>query len=578
MGFLKGFIENKEMNASKYVLEEVLELEKNELFERVSKNVLPYIYQLVKNENCIIMISDKEGYILDILGEPVFLNKNFKEKLSPNHKATSLILGFEQYARPMGYTTYWAHSIFKDYYKKPGAFLSCWASPILSSDKSVIGLLYIVKETGSHSIRIFNHSIEMFSLVQEGATMIEQILSMIELERDFYFNKIKIQALIQKSHPSTNTIDHSTTKSTFYRDKYITKMKSKTTCEDENVQLIDFLPWNKSRFTSNKSDLIVKQENLSKSEQNQWCGRSQKISEVFKTASKAALINSNVLIEGESGTGKEVVARFIHDNSPYSKGPFIPLNCAAIPDNLIESELFGYSAGAFTGAKRGGQLGKFEEANNGTIFLDEIGDMSRSAQAALLRIIQDKEVYRIGESTSRKINVRIIAATNSNLEKLVEQKTFRLDLYYRLKVIMINVPPLRERLEDLWDLVPFFIKKYCNLFNKPPINISSQIYKYFLSFSWPGNIRQLENCIESMIALSNEDLLIEDHLPHEFKKFFPEIESPSPRPIDLQQNSPERNAIIQALTQTKGNVSKASSMLKISRSTMYRKMKKYHLI
>ncbi|AKL96408.1 signal-transduction and transcriptional-control protein Stc [Clostridium aceticum] len=577
MSFLRDIVENEGMGISKNELQELLQLEEDEILQRIGKNVLPYIYQLLKSKEYILICSDEEGYILDIMGEPTFLHKDYKHNLSSDHKATSLILGFEHYARPMSFTSYWNYSIFKEHYAKPGAFLSCWACPILNLDKSVAGVLYIVKEVGYQSIKIFSHSIEIFNVVQKGAKMIEQILNIIELEREFCANRVKIQTLTQKLEGSTNSIDNPPKKNTLYGDKYIAKIKNEAIYKDEDVQLTDFLLWNKNWLMFDKFDSILEQEKMDNNENNQWRGRSEKINEVFKTASKAAMINSNVLIEGESGTGKEVVARFIHDHSFCSNGPFIPLNCAAIPDTLIESELFGYSSGAFTGAKRGGQLGKFEEANNGTIFLDEIGDMPHHAQAALLRVIQSKEIYRIGESRSRKINVRIIAATNSDLEKLVEEKVFRLDLYYRLKVIMINVPPLRERLEDLWDLVPFFIKKYRKLLNKPSINISQQVYKYFLSFPWPGNIRQLENCIESMIALSDGKLLTKDDLPNEFKRFFLETKKNHPRLMNLQQEDLERNAIIEALTQTKGNVSKASEILGISRSTMYRKMKQHHL-
>ncbi|AOY76004.1 sigma-54-dependent Fis family transcriptional regulator [Clostridium formicaceticum] len=542
--------------------------EKEEIMVTVGKKVLHYIYKYLNNKNYIVLISNKDGYILDMIGDLPFMNKVQKISLSPGanwreeFRGTNTVGTIIVEQTPLTVLG-WEH------YAKPVHFLNCWAAPIFNADGNFAGVLNIsgVAEAPNKTL---------ISIAQKGAKMIEQILKIIELESNFYFDRLKFEAIAQKLHDSANKLNTYSNDNISLLNKLI--VKNENLSKIEYNQLTDFLLWNRKWLIFNKVDSINIQENKNICEEKTWCGRSEKIHQVFKTATKAALTNSNILIQGESGTGKEIVARFIHNKSSCSNGPFIPLNCAAIPNNLIESELFGYSDGAFTGAKRGGQLGKFEEANNGTIFLDEIGDMPLNAQTTLLRILQNKEICRIGESKYRKINIRIIAATNSNLKELVAEKKFRLDLYYRLNVISIKVPPLRERLEDLWDLIPFFVEKYCKLLNKPFVNISQQVYKYFLSYDWPGNIRQLENYIESMIALCDGNLLTENDFPDEFKEYFPEIEKKSNTLLNLQHNDAEYNTLSQVLAQTKGNVTKASNILGISRVTMYRKMKKYNLI
>jgi DNA-binding NtrC family response regulator len=229
-------------------------------------------------------------------------------------------------------------------------------------------------------------------------------------------------------------------------------------------------------------------------------GHSQKMVEAIEVIKKVCSSNVNVLILGESGTGKELIARAIHYNSPRKTKPFIAVNCAAIPENLIESELFGHEPGSFTGATSR-NIGLFESANNGTIFLDEVGDLPALTQSKILRVLQDKEIRRVGSRDSIKINVRIISATNKDLEKEIQNKTFREDLFYRLKVITINLPPLRERKEDIPELVYFFIKKYNREFGKRINGIDDNAMKAIMEYHWPGNIRQLESVIERAVIM-----------------------------------------------------------------------------
>ncbi|NLY71983.1 MAG: sigma 54-interacting transcriptional regulator, partial [Clostridiales bacterium] len=241
-------------------------------------------------------------------------------------------------------------------------------------------------------------------------------------------------------------------------------------------------------------------------------GQSKAMSDVIKVGKICAESDSNVLILGESGTGKDLLAQAIHNSSSRSKGPFIAINCGSIPKGLIESELFGYEAGSFTGARKDGYPGKFELADGGTIFLDEIGDMPIDLQSSLLRVIQTKEIVRIGGTRPKAVNVRIIAATNASLAKQIREKHFRMDLYYRLNVLTIVIPPLRKRREDIMILVNHFIEKYNRIIGKNIEGITPKAESILNSYDWPGNVRELENIIERAINLAEGDMITEKDL------------------------------------------------------------------
>lgn len=245
-------------------------------------------------------------------------------------------------------------------------------------------------------------------------------------------------------------------------------------------------------------------------------GRSEPMQRMIQTSRKAAQNDSNVLILGESGTGKELIAQSIHNASPVAGGPFVAINCAAIPNSLVESELFGYEKGAFTGAEKEGRPGKFEMADGGTIFLDEIGDMPYAVQAALLRVLQTKEVVRVGGKYPKPVNIRVIAATNQDLTEAVAQKTFREDLFYRLNVLTIAVPPLRERgADDISLLISYFVGMY-NKKRHTDITVAPEVYQVLRNYSWPGNVRQLENTVERAISLCSDDRITCEDLPPQF--------------------------------------------------------------
>ncbi|MDD7754733.1 MAG: sigma 54-interacting transcriptional regulator [Clostridiales bacterium] len=307
-------------------------------------------------------------------------------------------------------------------------------------------------------------------------------------------------------------------------------------------------------------------------------------SEIMEHTKQKALIasksNSTVLITGESGTGKELFARAIHNHSDRVDNTFVTVNCAAIPDNLLESELFGYEEGAFTGAKKGGKLGKFEIAHKGTIFLDEIGDMSLHLQGKLLRVLQERELDKIGGKSNILIDVRVIAATNKNLVELVAKGQFREDLYYRLNVIPITLPALRQRKDDIPLLIDYMIKEYAHKLNKDVIGIEDDAKKTLIDYSWPGNVRELQNVIEYSINMSNSSLLNLDIIPNNIKSKYYDEKSNKCEEIRTLEDL-EKEEISKALNKFKHykkDKELVAKSLGISRATLYRKLEKYNLI
>ena len=304
-------------------------------------------------------------------------------------------------------------------------------------------------------------------------------------------------------------------------------------------------------------------------------GVSDAISLAKSISHKAAQTHSNVLILGESGTGKELFAHAIHLASDRLYAPFVKVNCAAIPTGLLESELFGYEGGAFTGAKKEGKVGKFEQADGGTIFLDEIGDMPLHMQVKLLRVLQEKEVEKIGSIGSKKIDVRIIAATNRNLEKSMHEGNFRQDLYYRLNVVTIYIPALRERTDDIMLIANHLIKKISYDLNKKVIGISKESEYFLKNYAWEGNIRELENILERAInIIEDSNFISPKDLPEEITgvKHIKVIKS-------LQETmiTTEKQAIIDALNAADGNKTKTAKSLEIGRTSLYEKIQKYNI-
>ena len=309
-------------------------------------------------------------------------------------------------------------------------------------------------------------------------------------------------------------------------------------------------------------------------------GQSASLAGVFKILGKVAPTDSTVLVTGESGTGKELLVRALHAASPRADRPFVPVNCGAIPRDLLESELFGHEKGAFTHALRS-RPGRFELADGGTIFLDEIGEMEPGLQVKILRVLQEKEIERVGGTGCRKVDVRIVAATNRDLEAAVAAATFREDLYYRLNVIPIHLPPLRERGQDVLLLARHFLGRFCRKKERPPLELSPVVQRVLLAYAWPGNVRELEHVIErlcflnphSTIGIASCDFLM-NKLSGDHTLSRPAVAVSS---LQEQRSSAEIDLIRQTLRQTDGNKAKAARILGIDRTVLYRKLKKYHI-
>ncbi|OQO99497.1 sigma-54-dependent Fis family transcriptional regulator [Geobacillus sp. 44B] len=322
---------------------------------------------------------------------------------------------------------------------------------------------------------------------------------------------------------------------------------------------------------------------------NSIIGRSPVIAEIKQMVRRAARVPSTVLITGESGTGKEVLAKAIHQSSPYADGNFISVNCAAIPESLLEAELFGYEEGAFTGAKKGGKPGKFQLAHKGTLFLDEIGDMPLYMQAKILRVLEEKKVERVGGVEEMELDVRIIAATNKNLEEMVRKGQFREDLFYRLNIIRIHIPALRERKMDIPYLLAYHMERICEQFGLKQKEFTKEAMQVLMDYSWPGNIRELVNVVEWLVGMVDGQKIQKEHLPAhilspqrlakhgdkegEKRKIVVQTDTNWREIVDAY----ERERIKQALIEERGNKAAAARKLGMHRSTLYEKLKKYNL-
>ena len=318
-------------------------------------------------------------------------------------------------------------------------------------------------------------------------------------------------------------------------------------------------------------------------------GQGKAMQHIFRLVEKLTSVNTSVLIRGENGTGKELVARAIHFNSPRKDNPFVAVNCGALPENLVESELFGHEKGAFTGADSR-KIGKFQFAANGTLFLDEIGEMSLGAQVKLLRVLQEHSFTPVGSNREVRTDTRVIAATNKNLEKAIHDSTFREDLYYRLNVLLIFLPPLRERKEDIPFLVNHFIEKFNPIHHKTILGVTKEALDALENFHWPGNIRELENAIEHAFVVETGRQLSFFSLPEYIRDALRQqrpVSAPATRAADAATATPidwekgkeafERNFIIRALRRHQGRVGRTAEQVNIPKNTLLRKMKKYNI-
>lgn len=492
----------------------------------------------------------------------------------------------------------------------------------ITLDGYAYGVVGLIAFNNEQSSIISNNSKDLINFLGKMADLISSKLKAQNKTEELELEKKKLEILLNNMNKAIVSID---TKGNI--DKYNVKFRDIFNIEDKKLekgnifQLLDFIKkpsvkdfekyktgtfyykkqnrnfkgiYNISEIVVNKKlkgyviDFIenkeaIKNYNKINKDYKITLGNIISTSEIMEHTKQKALIasksNSTVLITGESGTGKELFARAIHNHSDRSDYPFVAVNCAAIPDNLLESELFGYEEGAFTGAKKGGKLGKFEIAQKGTIFLDEIGDMSLHLQGKLLRVLQERELDKIGGGSNILIDVRVIAATNKSLEELVKNGQFREDLYYRLKVIPLMLPPLRNRKDDIPLLIDYMIKEYSQKLNKDVIGMEDDVRTALVDYSWPGNVRELQNIIEYSINMSISNLLTLDIIPNNIKYKYYDNKSHKEEISTLADL--EKEEIIKALNKFK-NYKKDKDLvakaLGISRATLYRKLEKYNLV
>ncbi|AFQ43186.1 sigma-54-dependent Fis family transcriptional regulator [Desulfosporosinus meridiei] len=562
--------------------------EAKEALIRAGETVLPYIFDLLGSTNYTILLGDNDGYIIEAIGDAPFMTKAQRVNLSPGASWSEEIRGTNAIGTALRdnaptSVSGWEHFV------RDNHFLACWAAPIQNAQGKPIGVLDISGEANHDQEKILN-------IAMMGASMIKKNLQVFELENQLKFYQEGAKLASSLLHQGFLAIDNNGIITNI--NSFGAALLGRRQTDIIGRPAADIFSSPKGWMLSGHSlDLHLKdrtgkeisshlkrvvndageplgavgtlQSNHRAPANTLWVGRSRASQRILEQASRVAATHSSVLIHGESGTGKEIIAKSIHQLSPRREGPFVALNCASLSPTLIESELFGYVEGAFTGARRGGKPGKFELADKGTIFLDEIGDMPLNVQVALLRVLQEKEVSRIGDIKAKKINVRVITATHKNLNALVEKELFRLDLYYRLKVVTLELPPLRERSEDIRELVPHFIRKACESFNGQPLGIDEDVYSYLLAHSWPGNVRELENCIESMVALADSSILTVENLPDELIQ----KDSKSECTTETLLYQQTKQTILYALTQTRGKIAPAAKILGIGRNTLYRKIK-----
>ena len=606
-------------------------LRQNRELITIAKPFMENLYRIVAGSGFVVVLTDVHGYIMEILGDKgtltnpmtvsFFQGANWSEvKAGTNAIGTALVI-----KKPIQVNGY-------EHYCRKHHCLTCSAAPILDAQGNVLGILDVSGEsaaahlhtlgmvvaaaeaiTAQLSIRKKNNELSVinkrltniFNTMSDGVIMVDNNGVISELnpvtKKILGFGLSKSEA-----KPGAQVESILGSKHTFIRKM----LKCKESFADVEIMLdtsqglvhclASGAPVTDEQGIVIGGVIVLRPIKQIQSLVNRFSGHygtlqfsdiigeSKAILEAVRVASLAAASMSNVLLQGESGTGKEIFAQAIHNRSERSAGPFVAVNCGAIPRELIGSELFGYAEGAFTGAKRGGKPGKFELACGGTLFLDEIGDMPLEQQVALLRVLQERKVTRIGFDKEIPVDVRVICATNKRLLEEVDKGTFRKDLYYRLNVISITIPPLRERSEDIISLFNYFLEKLDK--HRRSFEVSPDVIERIVRYDWPGNVRELQNVVERIVSLTEGRTVTVGNLPREICDWRPaitkEVEGAYPennivevtRRVErrrrlLEEN--ERQEILALLSNHKGNVSLTARTMGISRNTLYRKMKQY---
>lgn len=591
---------------------------------RISLPVIENLYSFIEGSRSVIILTDENGIILNCTGDQAYLAN--AKGYEPGVEYTERAIG----TNGIGTSLYlqkpvqiWA----EEHFARRNHELSCSASPIYNPEGKTIGCLNLSclwHRVHTHTLGMVKaaaNSIEQqlrlesvlekkIGLLQEKAGIFELIHDgLLSLDKDLNISDINEKArrmlgIAPHEGCGTSVLEYILSGVDFHE---IIQGEKRIHDQDATLKLrhgvlactISATPVKKSRgliITLKEAKSVRRIVNRYAGSQAVYTfddiiGTSPQLKESIRLAKIAGKSDTNTLILGESGTGKEMFAQAIHNTGNRRKGPFIAINCGALPRDLIQSELFGYAEGAFTGAKRQGSPGKFELADGGTIFLDEIGEMPLNAQVNLLRVVENKEVMRVGDKFARPVNVRIIAASNRKLLQAITENTFREDLYYRLNVLTINLPPLRLRKGDLEVLVEYFLEKVCHSIQRQIPSLSEEARNAIMIYEWPGNIRELENTLERAVHISQgkqitfADLSREIRVPADHSSNLDIVdqtmasssgkaEPSSPQPLLTQI---ERSSIVETLQSTGGNIRQSAVKLGIARSTLYEKLKKLNI-
>lgn len=608
--------------------EEIVYTQKeNQTLMRVAHSYIQHLYSFIKGTNFVLALADAKGFVIDLVGDDTMIQTRTKQ--------SGLRIGCcrsEEYAGTNGIGT--CLTLGKplqiwgcEHYISPHHGYVCSAAPIRDPNGKIIGCLDVVGPIGlphNHTLAMVSASadgiekeMKMIEAYERIATSNRQLVSTIQaidngvilLDKEGNISQYNERAcqifrLPKNGLSNANLTDVIDTKrSSFNPLKAAANIQNReiyfTNHNNEQISLMLSLSVIKDKYNKKIGTVLVFSElgNFHKLVNrlsgfnatytfDSIQGRSPEIRAVKKMAQTSATSHSNVLILGESGTGKELIAQAIHNASSRCNGPFIAINCGSLPKALIESELFGYESGSFTGANKEGQPGKFELADGGTIFLDEIGDMPLELQASLLRVLQSKEVVRIGGKKATKIDVRIMAATNIDLQDSVKKKKFRADLYYRLNVLYIHIPPLKERRSDIILLANHFLRTVSQTMGKNVKEIDPQAKKCLAEYSWPGNIRELENVIERAVNLASSPFITCSELPADIVNPAAHLETTyETQAVDDTTadilNTKDATSSIRILTSAleaeRGNVSRAAERLGISKRTLYRRINTHQI-
>ncbi|BCZ46468.1 sigma-54-dependent Fis family transcriptional regulator [Clostridium gelidum] len=584
-------------------------LDKNKELILVATPFINKLYNFVRGSGFFAVLCDREGCILNVIGDEKILDEASELKMIKGAymdeahigtNAMSLVVSEQIPIQISG-----KEHLISAYHK-----WTCSAAPIKDINGDIIGSIDLTGYIG-------NAHPHTLGMVVAAADAIEKMLKinkynlMLEISKkrlETTFNSISLGILTCDLIGNITTMNKQATRMFGYREhekrkikipdmiqnwnEIIEHIKARNNYIDEDIYIntkinkvqyaLTLYPIYNSKMNIEEITIIIHELKKSKKFSGkilngqaiytfeQVIGKNEKFMKIVAYAKKIADSKSTVLITGESGTGKEVFAQAIHNYSIRNDDPFIAVNCGAIPRTLIESELFGYEDGAFTGAKKGGSVGKFEIAEGGTVFLDEIGEMPIDMQVKLLRVIEAGVITRIGSSIEIPIDVRIIAATNRNLKNEVESGNFRKDLYYRLNVLPIYLPPLREHSEDIPEFINYYMEKISKKLNKQGVNISNEYMKYLIDYDWPGNVRELENVIELMIN-SEEPVINFGDSVDEVQKIIVNLNT------NVSLELMEKQHIIKVLQDVKGNMTLAANILEIGRNTLYRKIEKFDI-